>query len=353
MADLVSIREEAERFLGGLAKPKGSLGRLEQLGVQLCVAQGKCPPSRGGCGVVVFAADHGAASNEAVSAFPQAVTKAMVATILSGSAAVTTLARNAGCEVELVCLGLNCPKEDLEFDASEIADGVRLVNAAISHGTKNFAVEAAMSKEQLDQALEQGRAAARRAQHQGLGILAVGELGIGNTSSAAALAARLLNIDAERVVGPGTGLDSDGVRAKIDVVKRALSRNGSTTTDPLSALMDLGGFELVAMAGCFLECAKVNMAAVVDGYISSCAALAACRVDPAVAKHLIFATLSAEPGHRHVLDAIQEGTQPLLDWQLRLGEASGAALALPLITAAAGLFHEMATLEEVLRKIPT
>ena len=335
----------AQAVLDGLAKPVGSLGRLEALGVQLCAAQQQCPPDTR-ARVVVFAADHGVAL-ENVSPFPSAVTHSMVTTILKGQATVSALSRNAQAMLELVNVGVATP---VDVKSVQIAPVTEYVDALVSStGTNNIAESAAMTTEQLEKAIQVGRDAIQRALQTNVGVVCIGELGIANTTPSSALAARLLNKSPEEVVGPGTGLDKEGVAHKARVVARALARNNSSANDPLQCLQDLGGLEIASMVGAMLEGQRQRTAVVVDGFISSVAALVASRIDPEVVHHLIFATKSAEPGHRFVIEGI-DGlySEPLLDWGLRLGECSAAALCLPLIRASGSIFSEVATLQQVL-----
>jgi nicotinate-nucleotide--dimethylbenzimidazole phosphoribosyltransferase len=333
----------ARQRLDALAKPPGSLGRLEELVVQLAAIQRTERPRAERARVLVFAGDHGVARAEAVSPYPPEVTRLMVETFARGQAAVSALSRCAGSDTEVIDCGvLGLPAE------IPVAAGVRLWRQPVARRvTGNLADEPAMSAAELAAALEAGRSAARRAADDGIEVVAVGEMGIGNSTAAAALAARLLGRPAHELCGPGTGLDTAGVARKAAVVERALARCALAPDDAAGALAELGGFELAAMAGCFIEAAHRGLAVLLDGFIASAAALAAVRLRPALRAYLVPATLSPEPGHRHLLDALAIGA-PIFQLGLRLGEASGAALALPVVRAACRLVHEMATLESVL-----
>lgn len=337
-ADLTPEAAAAQR-LDALAKPPGSLGGLEGLAVRLAGAQRRYPPSAERARVIVFAADHGVARAEAVTPYPPEVTVAMVHTFAAGQAAVAVLARSAGAELEVVDVGV------VGLGPVEGRGGVRVVRAAVAAGTANLAVGPAMSPERCAQAMAVGAAAAQRAHADGVELLALGEMGIGNTTAAAALTARLLGRSAAEVVGPGTGLDPAGVERKRQVVERALARGGAA--DGAGALADLGGLELAALAGCMIEAARLDLPVLLDGFIVGASALAAVRLHPDVRRVLIPATRSPEPGHRLVLEALDLGP-PLLDLGLRLGEASAATLALPMARSACRLLTEMATLEAVL-----
>ncbi len=331
-------RQKARARLDSLAKPPGALAQLEELAVWLAGAQHLDMPVVQAPRVVVFAADHGVVAR-GVSPFPQAVTQAMVHTFASGSAAVAVLARQAGATLEVVDVGVRGLGE------VHSVEGVNVVRAPVSDGTADLSTSPAMSPEQLSKALQAGADAAERADQAGVDLLAIGEMGIGNTTAASALAARLLGRPAAGLVGPGTGLDAPGVSRKVRVVQEALDRGGDSS--PLGALADLGGFELAAMVGCMVRAAQLQMPVLLDGFIVGSAALAAVRLCPGLAGYLMPATASAEPGHVAVLDGIGAGPA-LLKLGLRLGEASGAALAIPLAKSACAVMAEMATLADVL-----
>ena len=336
-----AIRLATRAHLAALAKPPGSLGRLEDLAVELAVARRRVfgPVERPR--VIVFAADHGVARDEAVSAYPQSVTPLMVRTYTQGRAAVSLFARNAGADLEVIDVGLATP-------ATQLGAAAAFVSAPIAAGTQNLANGPAMTPAQRDAALAVGAAAADRAAAAGVDLLLPGEMGIGNTTAASALTARLLGRTLDTLVGPGAGLDPAALAHKRAVIARALARGGPA--DPLGALADLGGFEIVAITGLLLRAQALALPVLLDGFIASAAALAAVRLHPHVLRQLLPATRSAEPGHAAILDALGL-PPPLLDWGLRLGEASAAALALPLVTAAGRLLDPadgMATLAEVL-----
>ena len=314
-----------------LTKPPGSLGRLEELGVTLAAMQGQQRPQLDKVWISVFAADHGVVA-EGVSAFPQVVTAEMVRNFARGGAAISVLAREWNARLEVVNVGTVQPLEDLP--------GV--LDARVGPGTANFVHEPAMSLEQLHDALEAGREAAERAAIGGAQLFIGGEMGIGNTTSAAAVACSLLGLPAAQLAGPGTGLDADGVAHKSLVIERALAKQRSD--QPLVALQRLGGFEIAALAGVYLRCAQLNLPALVDGFITTAAALAAVRFRPELAGWLFYSHCSAEPGHRRLLQALE--ARPLLDLGMRLGEGSGAAVAMPLLRAAAALHARMATFAE-------
>jgi nicotinate-nucleotide--dimethylbenzimidazole phosphoribosyltransferase len=316
-----------------LIKPPGALGRLETLAVRLAALQGKAFPAADRVHIAVFAGDHGVVA-EGVAAFPQAVTAAMLPCFAHRVAAIGVLARQLGASLDIVNLGTAEPTPAL--------DGV--IDARIGSGTANFTRAPAMTGEQLTAALRQGRAAVERALAGSSQIFIGGEMGIGNSTAAAALACALLREEPEYLVGPGAGLDGAGIRRKTEVIRRALALHGGAASDPLEALRRLGGFEIAALTGAYLACAQSGLPALVDGFITGAAALAAVRINGATADWLIYGHRSAEPGHERILRAL--AAEPLLDLGLRLGEASGAAVAVPLLRLACALHRDMATFAE-------
>lgn len=313
-----------------LTKPPGSLGRLEVLAAQLAALQGCDRPTLERVQVCVFAGDHGVVA-QGVSAFPQAVTAQMLRNFVTGGAAVSVLARRLGARLEVVNLGT-------AIDPGPLPN---VIDARIAPMTTDFTTAPAMTTAQLDAALTAGSSAVRRSQDAGAQLFIGGEMGIGNTTSAAALACALLGEAPEQLAGPGTGLDAAGVRHKAAVIARALSLHEARCGDPLEALRRLGGFELAALTGAAIACAQAGLPLLVDGFIVSAAVLVACRIQPAVRDWLLFAHRSAEPGHGRLLRAL--AAEPLLALELRLGEGSGALAALPLLRLACALHDGMAT----------
>lgn len=325
-------RRAALQHQNGLTKPPGSLGRLERLAVTLCAQQNSPRPDVDPVRVVVFAADHGVCA-EGVSAFPQAVTGQMIANFVAGGAAISVLAESLGAQMEVVNLGTVAPPPST----------AGVVDERIAPGTANLARQPAMDQPQLMAALAAGERAAARAARQGARLLIGGEMGIGNTTSAAAVACALLGEPAEHLAGPGTGLDAQGMSHKIQVLRTALARHGAER-EPLAVLASLGGFEIVALAGALLGAAARRIPVLVDGFIVSVAALAAVRLQPTLRPWLLFAHHSPERGHGRVLAALQ--AEPLLALGMRLGEGSGAAVAVPLLRAACALHNRMASFQE-------
>ncbi|AHL35451.1 nicotinate-nucleotide--dimethylbenzimidazole phosphoribosyltransferase [Pseudomonas brassicacearum] len=325
--------EQAAARQQQLTKPAGSLGRLESVAVQLAGLQGQVKPSLDQVWIAIFAGDHGVVA-EGVSAFPQEVTGQMLLNFVSGGAAISVLARQLGAYLEVVDLGTVTPALDLP--------GVR--HLRVGPGTANFVHGPAMTVAQGEQALQAGRDSVLRAVAAGTHLFIGGEMGIGNTTAASALACALLDCPVAHLVGPGTGLDAAGISHKAQVIERALARHAVQCDDPLQTLFNLGGFEIAALAGAYLACAQKGVAVLVDGFICSVAALVAVRLNPECRPWLLFGHRGAEPGHRHVLETL--GAEPLLELGLRLGEGSGAALAVPLLRLACDLHGQMATFAE-------
>lgn len=323
----------AEARQGQLTKPPGSLGRFEELAVCLAGLQGREKPALERIHISVFAADHGVA-DEGVSAFPQAVTVEMIRNFCRGGAAIAVLARELGADFEVVDVGA----------VSDPGSLSGLVSGRVAGGTENFCLQAAMSEEQLAAALNVGRDAARRASAARAQLFIGGEMGIGNTTAATALASVYLDLASGDLVGPGTGLDDTGIRHKTGVIERAVALHREHADSSMEVLRRLGGFEIAALAGAYVACAQAGVPVLVDGFIATSAALAATRLNPGIRPWLLFAHASAEPGHRAMMSAL--GADPLLDLGLRLGEGSGAAAAVPLLRAACALHRGMATFAE-------
>ncbi len=326
-------RSKAQTRQAQLTKPAGSLGRLEALAIHLAALQGRERPSLDKLCIAIFAGDHGVVA-EGISAFPQAVTGQMLANFVSGGAAISVLARELDGALEVIDLGTVEPLPPLP--------GVR--HLQVGAGTQNFACAPAMTLAQALICLEAGRDSIQRARALGCDLFVGGEMGIGNTTAAAALACWLLNCPASELAGPGTGLDGAGVAHKARVIDAALALHRGQIGDPLQALIHLGGFEIAALVGAYLAAAQHGIAILVDGFICSVAALLAVRLNPDCRDWLLFAHHGAEPGHVRVLQALE--AEPLLELGLRLGEGSGAALAVPLLRLACALHGQMATFAE-------
>ncbi|WP_322846401.1 nicotinate-nucleotide--dimethylbenzimidazole phosphoribosyltransferase [Pseudomonas sp. B33.4] len=329
----LNVVEQATARQQQLTKPAGSLGRLESVAVQLAGLQGQVKPTLSQVWIAIFAGDHGVVA-EGVSAFPQEVTGQMLLNFVSGGAAISVLARQLGAQLEVVDLGTVNPALNLP--------GVRHLN--IGAGTANFVEGAAMTQTQGDLALQAGRDSLLRAKAAGAQLFIGGEMGIGNTTAASALACALLDCPVAHLTGPGTGLNAEGVSHKAQVIERALALHAAQRGDALQTLFNLGGFEIAALVGAYLAAAQEGVAVLVDGFICTVAALVAVRLNPSCREWLLFGHRGAEPGHRHVLETLQ--AEPLLELGLRLGEGSGAALAVPLLRLACDLHGQMATFAE-------
>ena len=329
----LNVVEQATARQQQLTKPAGSLGRLESVAVQLAGLQGQVKPTLSQVWIAIFAGDHGVVA-EGVSAFPQEVTGQMLLNFVSGGAAISVLARQLGAQLEVVDLGTVNPALNLP--------GVRHLN--IGAGTANFVLGAAITQAQGERALQAGRDSLLRAKAAGAQLFIGGEMGIGNTTAASALACALLDCPVAHLTGPGTGLNAQGVSHKAQVIERALALHAAQRGDALQTLFNLGGFEIAALVGAYLAAAQEGVAVLVDGFICTVAALVAVRLNPACREWLLFGHRGAEPGHRHVLETLQ--AEPLLELGLRLGEGSGAALAVPLLRLACDLHGQMATFAE-------
>src|SRR5579875_2418596 len=324
--------QAAARRLDSLTKPLGSLGHLEVVVRRYAAIRHDPAAESGSASILVFVADHGVAE-EGVSAYPKEVTEQMLRNIARGGAAISVLARHYGHDLRVIDAGVAADTR------GEDLPGV--IYRRIGSGTRNFLREPAMTAAQAQSALEMGIATVDEAADGGVTRVGMGEMGIGNSTSAAALLSAITGIDAGLMAGRGTGLDDAGVRRKVEVVRGALRRHHAVLHDPLRMLAALGGFEIAAMAGVCIGAAARRVAVVVDGFIATAAAAAADRILPGLAARLFFSHRSAEGGHRLALEHLR--ARPLLDLDLRLGEGTGAAIAISVIQAALAMFHRMAT----------
>lgn len=328
-----AAEDRAWERLDSLTKPPRALGRLEQIAATVARIQDTDHPSVASKAILLMAGDHGVVA-EGISSFPQDVTWQMVANFSAGGAAINQIARSVGAQVEVYDVGV----------ARDLADFPGIRHANVAHGTDNMAAGAAMSRELCAQAVLVGVEAAREAAERGVQLIGTGEMGIGNTTAAAALTAAFTDVPAEMVVGSGTGLDSAGVAHKASVVRRALAVNEARCSDPLGTLAALGGLEIAALAGVVIGAAQEGVAVVSDGFISGAATLSAIRLCPLAAEYVFPSHLSVEPGHRVVLEAL--ALDPVFDLDMRLGEGTGAALAMGVIDAACEMMSGMATFAE-------
>ncbi len=325
--------EEARKGLTRLTKPPGSLGRLEEIAVRLAGITGEEKPRIEKKHVVVMCGDHGVVE-AGVSAFPQEVTALMMHNFARGGAAINVLARQAGAEVVVV---------DVGSKAKEIPAAV--VSRKVRAGTANMVNGPAMSREEAVRALLVGVEVARELIGEGSTLLALGEMGIGNTTPSAAVAAVFLGEPDAGLIGRGTGIDDAGLFRKQEAIRRAIEVNRPNPADPLDVLAKVGGLELAGLAGVVIGAAAHRRPVIVDGVIAAASALIACRLQPLAAEYLLPSHLSEEPAHARILEAM--GLKPFLLMQMRLGEGTGAVLAMPIVEAAARILSEMATFADL------
>lgn len=328
-----NMQKRAELRQATLTKPPGALGRIETIAIRLARMQGVEQPDVERINIVVFAADHGVAV-EGVSAFPQEVTGEMLKNFSRGGAAINVLSRELNAELEVINLGTVSDPGPLKC----------VMNLKLGSGTANFCHQAAMREEQLARALNAGREAAERAKLANTKLFIGGDMGIANTTASTALACAILNTSPEQLAGPGTGLDAKGVSHKIEIIRKALDLHSSHLESTLEVLRRLGGFEIAALTGSYITCAQLGIPVLIDGFISSVAALVAARLCTDAEVWFLFSHTSAEPGHQLVLDALN--AKPFLNFGMRLGEGSGSAIAVPLLSLACALHNQMATFTE-------
>ena len=316
-----------------LTKPPGSLGRLEELSIQLAGITGVDIPVIEDKVIITMAGDHGVVA-EGVSAFPQEVTPQMVLNFLHGGAAINVLAKHVGARITIVDMGV----------AAEMDPHPQLVDKKVAHGTANMTVGPAMTREQAEQAIMAGVEVVEAEIEKGLDIVGTGDMGIGNTTPSAAIAAVLTGIEPAKIAGRGTGVDDAGLKRKIDAIKRALAINKPDPNDGLDVLAKVGGFEIAGLAGVILGAASNRKPVMVDGFISTAAAMIAVTIAPAVRPYLISAHRSQEYGHSQMVEWLD--LKPLVDLDFRLGEGTGAALGISFAEAACKILAEMATFAE-------
>ena len=330
------VKSQAQERQGMLTKPLGSLGLLEDVAITLASLYGDDKPEIKQPLITIFAGDHGVVA-QGVSAFPQAVTVEMIRNFVNGGAAISVLADVNKAELKVV----NC---GTAFEIDFADDYAALLDLQVAAGTADLSLQSAMSAEQLEQALSIGQQVIEQSKKESVDLFIAGEMGIGNTTPAAALGCAYLGQSAEIMTGRGTGIDDAGLNNKINVIERSLGRLKVENLTAEQILQELGGFEIAAITGAYIRCAQMGIPALVDGFITTAAALAACKMNPQVHDWLLFSHQSEEQGHKVMLDALQ--AQPLLNLGLRLGEGSGAATALPLLRQACALHNGMATFAE-------
>ncbi|MGD0335801.1 MAG: nicotinate-nucleotide--dimethylbenzimidazole phosphoribosyltransferase [Candidatus Omnitrophota bacterium] len=327
-----AIITKTQDRLDHLTKPLGSLGRLEELAKQICGITGKENPLLRNKVIFTLASDHGVTA-EGVSAYPKEVTAQMVYNFLSGGAGINVLAKHVGARVVIVDMGVS----------SDLKPHPQLVIKKINYGTKNMADESAMTMEEAIKAISAGIEIFEDEFRREIDIAGTGEMGIGNTTAASAITACITGKPVEEVTGRGAGIDEKGLKNKIDIINRALSLNKPDPSSPIDVLSKVGGFEIAGLTGIILAAASKKIPVVIDGFISTAAALIAFKIEPKSKYYMIAAHNSVEKGHKYILEHI--GLKPLLDLDLRLGEGTGAALAMSLSDASIKILTEMATFQ--------
>ena len=334
--------QKAQDRLDSLTKPLGSLGRLEELAKQIASITGTLKPDLSKKLIIVMAADHGVV-DEGVSAYPKEVTPQMVYNFLAGGAGINVLAKHAGADVVVVDAGV---ASDLNLASAEegISSAGVFINAKVAYGTSNMAKGPATTKEQACAAIEAGISISQNMVHKGYGMIGTGDMGIGNTTASSAIAACVCKTNVAAVTGYGTGLDDSGLAKKIEVIEKALSLNNPDPSDGLDVLSKVGGFEIGGIAGIILGCARTKTPVVIDGFISGAGALIAELLCPACRDYMIASHSSVEKGHRIMLEKLR--LKPLFNFDMRLGEGTGAALGISIADAAIKIMNGMATFGE-------
>ncbi len=339
-----SILNKIRAHLNDLTKPKASLGRLEELAERYILITSELAPKIPEKAVFVFAADHGV-TEEGVSAFPKEVTYQMVFNFLKGGAGINVLARHVGADVFVIDAGVDYDFDDIVNDYDNDKNNGKNKNVFISkkvaYGTNNMTKSPAMTRDEAIKGILNGIDMASYAKKRGYGLIATGEMGIGNTTAASAITSVVANLPVEEVTGHGTGIDDNALGHKVGVIKRAIAVNDPNGNDPIDILSKVGGHEIAAIAGLVLGSAIEKLPVVIDGFISTSGAAIASLISPVVTRYMIASHCSVEKGHKALLNLM--GLRPLLNLDMRLGEGTGAALAMGLIDAGIKIYTEMAT----------
>lgn len=330
-----SFSEKVQQVIDLKTKPQGSLGALETLASKVAQIQHSLSPSLNAPCMLIFAADHGIA-DEGLSLFPKAVTEQMVLNFLSGGAAINCFSRQHELDLNIVNAGVCCDFSNIE--------NPKFINKPIAQGTNNFLATEAMSESQCQQAIQSGADIVLDKFNAGCNVIGFGEMGIANTTSAAAIMAGILNLSGEVCAGRGSGLDKEGVTRKANAVDQAVELHNLKEASALEVLQKVGGFEIVMMVGAMLKAAELSMLVLIDGFICSAAALAASRINENFLDYTQFCHQSNEQAHQLLLADMD--AQPLLNIGMRLGEGSGVAVAYPLVVSAVNFFNEMASFAE-------
>ncbi|WP_281615745.1 nicotinate-nucleotide--dimethylbenzimidazole phosphoribosyltransferase [Flammeovirga sp. SubArs3] len=326
-----NIEKQLQQKIDLKTKPLGALGMLEKLAFQIGKIQNTLTPKLSKPSLVVFAGDHGIAKS-GVSAYPQEVTFQMVLNFLNGGAAVNVFSQQNHFDLKIVDAGVN-----FDFEVND-----QLKNAKVGKGTKNFLEEKAMSKEEFEACLQNGKAIVKEMAQKGSNVIGFGEMGIGNTSSSAMIMSSLIDLPLEKCVGRGTGVDDEQLKNKIDILQKAKDFHGSINSAE-EVMATFGGFEMAQMCGAMLEAYEQNMIILVDGFIASNTFLVAYKMNPAIIQNAIFCHLSNESGHKVLLDELN--VSPILNLGMRLGEGTGCTVAYPIIESAVNFLNEMASFE--------
>ena len=326
-----NIDVDLKKKIDGKTKPPGSLGRLETLALQCGKIQNSLKPELVNPTILVFAGDHGV-TEEGVSPYPQEVTAQMVLNFLNGGAAINVFCRQNNISLHVVDAGVK----------TDFPEGTELINANIGRGTKNFCKEAAMSLEECERAIENGAELSRTVPVSTCNVIGFGEMGIGNTSSAAALTQRFTGLPVEDCVGKGTGLDDSGLEQKQNTIRQALEKHAEIK-EPQAVLSTFGGFEIAMMVGAMLESAVLKRIILIDGFIASAAFLAASRIVPEIKQYAVFTHKSNEQGHAEIIKYLE--VEPLISLGMCLGEGTGAAVAFPILKSAVSFLNQMASFE--------
>ncbi|TKT94177.1 nicotinate-nucleotide--dimethylbenzimidazole phosphoribosyltransferase [Dyadobacter frigoris] len=328
----MTLLEQIQHKINNKTKPLGALGKLEEVALQIALIQETLTPNLVKPHIIVFAASHGIA-NEGVSAFPSEVTFQMVLNFLNGGAAINVFTKQNDIELTLVDAGV-----DHDFEPNK-----KLIDAKINHGTKSFLTQSAMTEDECQLAIEKGKEIVKNIVKTGCNVIGFGEMGIGNTSSAAVLMSKLLAIPIEDCVGKGTGVNPDQYQNKITILQKAISNHAEVSTDAIQVLQTFGGFEIAMMCGAFLAAAEEKMVLMIDGFIASAAFLCAFKLNPEIKNFAVFCHQSEEKGHLLLLSHLN--VKPLLNLDMRLGEGTGCAVAYPLLKSAVAFLNEMASFE--------
>lgn len=335
----INIKQQLQQKINAKTKPLGSLGMLEEIALQIGCIQQSLSPKIQQPHIIVFAGDHGIAETGLVNPYPQAVTAQMVLNYLQGGAAINVFCRQNDISLKVVDAGV-------KYDWNEEIKHKDFINAKISYGTKNYLLEPALTEKEVGKAIEEGKKIIDNIVASGCNTIGFGEMGIGNTSSAALIMSAVLRLPVKECAGKGTGANEEQLKIKIEALQQAHLKHKlhQLSAEPIRLLVAIGGFEIAMMVGAYLQAAQNNMVIVVDGFIATAALLIAQAINKFVLNNCLFAHCSGEQGHQKMLEFL--GAKPLLNLGLRLGEGTGAALAIPLLQSAVAFVNEMASFKE-------